>query len=83
MYIILQYGIELTWQQQQMFQHRQQVRVRSSMTKLSSQQLKHGRRTLGVHMWLVKPPCKFSFIFVANHFEELDVSVKGFVLVFA
>lgn len=66
-----------------MLQHLQQVRVRSRVTDLTTQQLEHGAGALSVHVLFVIPAAKFLLVFVADHLKEVNVSVQGLVLIFS
>lgn len=58
------------------------MRVGSGVAELPPQQLEHGGGTLRVHVLLVEPPRQLALVLVANHLEELDVTVQGLVFVF-
>lgn len=59
------------------------MRISRRVAQFPSQQFEHAASTLGVNVLLVKPPRQLLLVLVANHLEEVDVTVQSFVFVFA
>lgn len=64
-----------------MLQQTEKMRISGRVTELSSQQIEHGGRALGINVFLLELPRQFLLVLVANHFEKIKMPVERLVLV--